>query len=175
MNMGRTVTLTKILDKLCALFDEELERQRAVLTMCEAQGTAARASDFESLEAHTEGLVGLMESALESEKRRIQLLAWLVEHYHLAETEQTLSDLISVVPQPWRRRMETFQREIRAILTQTQQVVERNEQFMTQASVKLDDSIQQAVEHVSGKQDGYGSRGMEAKGDQRPALLNTTG
>ena len=175
MNMGRGVTLTKILDKLCALFDEELERQRSVFAMCNAQGAAAREADFEELEARTQGLVVLMEGALESEKRRIHLLEWLVGHYQLAETQQTLSDLIAVVPQPWRARMERFQKEIRAILVKTQEVVERNEQFMTQASVKLDDSIQQAVKHVSGKQDGYGSRGREAKGHHRPALLNTVG
>lgn len=175
MNMGRSVTLAKILDKLCALFDEELERQHAVLAMCQAQGTAARASDFEELEARTQGLVGLMESALEAEKRRIQLLEWLVNHYHLSESQQTLSSLIVVVPQPWRARMERFQREIKALLAETQEVVSRNEQFMSQASTKLDDSIQQAVDHVSVKQDGYGSRGDEAKGHQQPALLNTVG
>lgn len=176
MNMGRAVTLTKILDKLCALFDEELERQKTVLVMCEAQGAAARQADFEELEARTQGLVVLMESALESEKRRIQLLEWLVNHYRLSETQQTLSDLIVVVPQPWRARMERFQREIRVTLVKTQEIVSRNEEFMTQASRKLDDSIQQAVEHVIGKpQDGYGARGREAKADRRPALLNTVG
>ena len=175
MTLGSTQTLSKILDKLCALFDEELHRQRAVKRMCKAQGDAARASDFEAMELHTETLVVLMEDALVSEKSRIVLLHWIVEHYRLPESEHTLSDLIKIVPQPWRDRMRTFQTEIRTVLAATQTIVSGNESFMNRASQKLDDTIHLAVEHVVGKADGYSASGKESNEHRRPALLNTVG
>lgn len=175
MTHGKTQTLTRILDKLCALFDEELERQNSVLEMCVAQGKAARSSDFEELEARTDGLVVLMEAALQAEKRRIEVFGWLVRHYGMPESAQTLSELIAIVPQPWRNRMTSFQRDVKKTLERTQDVVAWNETFMTKASEVLDDSIKEAVGHVSLKPDGYGATGMEAKMQQQPALLNTIG
>jgi hypothetical protein len=175
MTSGRTQTLVKVLDKLCALFDCELERQTAVQRMCAAQGTAAHASDLEALDVHTQALVVLMEDALMAEKTRVSLLHWIVDHYSLPEKEHTLTDLIVVVPQPWRGRMRAFQTEIREILAATQEIVTANERFMYRASEKLDDSIQFAVNQVSVKPDGYCAAGREADDHRQPALLNTVG
>lgn len=175
MTIGYSQSLPKILDKLCALFDEELDRQTAVNRMCAAQGKAARDTDLQGMDAHTQGLVVLMEDALSAEKTRIALLQWIVNHFSLPEKEHTLTDLIAVVPQPWRDRMKEFQLNIRDILAETQEIVTANERFMQGASQKLDDSIQQAVEHVTGKPEGYNPAGMEANEQQLPALLNTLG
>lgn len=175
MSVARTQALTRVLDKLCALFDEELTRQKSVQSMCIAQGKAARDSDFESMETHTEGLVVLMESALQAEKRRLEVFEWLVMHYGMPKESHTLSDLIVIVPQPWRSRMLLFQSAMKKTLEQTQDIVRWNEAFMNKASEKLDDSIQDAVGQVSVKQDGYGARGFEAQSQQQPALLNTIG
>lgn len=175
MILGRAQTLPRVLEKICTLFDEELDRQRAVRRICEAQGTAARASDMELLEEYTQSLVVLMEDALASEKSRISLLRWIVDHYQLPEEEQTLSDLIHVVPQPWRNRMRGFQSDIRGILTETQRIVTENESFMNRASEKLDASIHDAVNYVIGKPDGYNPEGMDTNDHRQPALLNTVG
>ena len=175
MILGQTHTLPKVLDTLCALFDEELDRQRAVQRMCVVQGKASRDSDMEALDVHTQALVVLMEDALHSEKSRVALLQWVVEYFRLPKKEHTLSDLIVVVPQPWRERMRSFQLAIREVLAATQSIVSKNEQFMSSASEKLEDTIQLAVEHIAGKPDGYCASGAESNEHRQPALLNTVG
>jgi len=100
MNNVHTKNIPKTLDKLCALFDAELERQIVVQRMCQTQGDAARQSDMTSLQSCTEALVVLMEDALHAEKVRIEILHWIVDHYRLPVKEHTLTDLIAVVPQP---------------------------------------------------------------------------
>ncbi len=42
-----TTDIAGNLDELCALFDEELERQEIVLANCRAQGEAARLHDLD--------------------------------------------------------------------------------------------------------------------------------
>ena len=154
---------------------EELVRQTTVQRKCEAQAKAANDSDMEALDTHTQTLIVLMEDALLSEKSRDAFLQWIVEHYRLPDKEHTLSDLIAVVPQPWRGKMRAFQLAIREVLAKTQAIVSKNESFMSCASERLDNTIQLAVEHVAGKPDGYCASGTESNEHRQPALLNTVG
>ncbi len=175
MNMQLKQNIPAILDKLCALFDAELERQISVQRMCLDQGEAARRSDMEKMQLHTESLTILMDEALQAEKVRIEILHFVVEHYRLAVEAHTLSDLIAVVPYPWNDRLRKFQTQIKSILTETQSIIESYEGFMHRAAEQLEESIYSAVEHVAGEPDGYSPDGMESKGMHQPALLNTVG
>lgn len=175
MNKKHTQNIPKTLDKLCALFDAELERQMNVKQTCQAQGEAARKSDLAAMNSCTETLVTLMEDAMHAEKMRIEILHWVVEHYCLPLEDHTLSDLIAVVPQPWQNRMKDFQQNIKGILQETQEIVTLNETFITKAAGRLEDSILSAVDHVAGQPEGYAPDGMESKGQHRPALLNAVG
>ena len=175
MNKRHTQNIPKTLDKLCALFDAELDRQTTVRRMCQAQGDAARQSDMTNLQSSTEALVVLMEDALHAEKVRIEILHWVVDHYRLPLKEHTLTDLIAVVPQPWRDRMKQFQHDIKSILIETQDIITLNEGFMKQAAERLEESIHTAVDHAAGPPEGYNPNGMESKGQHSPALLNAVG
>lgn len=175
MNSRPMQNIPKTLEKLCALFDAELERQITVQAMCKAQGNAARQSDMETLHESTESLVALMDDALHAEKMRLEILHWVVAHYRLPLEEHTLSDLIAVVPQPWRDRMKKFQHDIKGILIDTQKIITRNEGFMNQAAQRLEDSIHTVVDRATGEPDGYSPNGMESKGKHSPALLNAVG
>lgn len=175
MNMQLKQNIPAILDKLCALFDAELERQLSVQRLCLAQGESARNSNLEEMQQHTEGLTILMDEALQAERVRIEVLHFVVEHFRLTSENHTLSDLIAVVPSPWNNRLRTFQVSIKSILTETQSIIEKYEGFMHRAAEQLEESIYSAVEHVAGVPDGYSPDGMESKGMRQPALLNTVG
>ena len=47
--MTAPATHTALLDKLCDLFDDELERQETILSLCRSQTEAARAHDVDRL------------------------------------------------------------------------------------------------------------------------------
>ena len=66
--------LQRALEALCNHFDLERERQETMLSLCEAQGRAARAHDLETLEARTEALNLLIEEGVEAEAIRHALL-----------------------------------------------------------------------------------------------------
>ncbi len=121
---------TKCLDALCDLFDDELERQENVLRVSIAQGRAARAHDIELLEAKTEALVLLIREAACHERERLRLVSAVVAAYGLPFEEQTLSDLIRIVPEPWKRRMAEFQAGMVAILEETRRVTRENRRLM---------------------------------------------
>ena len=122
--------LDSFLHDLCDLFDEELERQNLVLVACQAQGEAARAHDLEYLEARTASLTILMEESFKAEEARLKLLRKVVEQLGLNAERQTLSDLISAAPEPWRLRMAGFQSDIRSTLAKIRTAVRSNSRYM---------------------------------------------
>ena len=175
MNTRLKRNIPNTLDKLCALFDAELDRQMAVQRACKEQGDAARRSDMKVMQASTESLTVLMEGALYAERVRVEILRWIVDYYGLAVEDHTLTDLIAVVPYPWNERLSVFQTKIKAILCDTQLIIKANERFMNHAADQLDESIHSAVDQVSGQPDGYNPAGMESKGYRQPALFNAVG
>ncbi|MEK7794587.1 MAG: flagellar export chaperone FlgN [Candidatus Hydrogenedentota bacterium] len=130
MTIAAEHSVDALLSELCELFDDELERQTNVLAACRAQGDAARLQDTEEMERRTRALTLLLEEAMQAERRRIQILKQLVGDLGLPAERQTLTDLISATPEPWRARMQEFQIAIRRVLAQTQEAVHTNARRM---------------------------------------------
>lgn len=163
------------LETLCELFDGELERQVQVLAVVRAQGDAARAQDVDSLHARTAALTILMHESLLSERRRINLLPGIARHFELVAGEETLSALIRAVPEPWRRRMEEFQVEIRKVLDLTQQTIRTNAVFI-RGALRRSESALSAVSGEPGASAGvYDADGGGVRVPRDASLLNAVG
>ncbi len=171
------VAIETNLNALCTLFDDELERQHSVLAIMRAQGEAARAFDLDALNARTDALDVLMNEALESERRRLELLETVVSHFSLDVEHQTLSDLIAVVPEPWKHRLMEFQTEVRATVDNTRSLVFENAQFIRRCLR----GVETVVDTVQGTEPTEASRSYDAEGNRagrqggRSALLNAVG
>ena len=120
-----------LLDELCALFDEELERQENVLAVCRGQAEAARAHDIPALEARTRALDVLMDEAVAAELRRNEVVRRIVGHTALPRERQTLSGLIAIAPKPWQSHMASFQNRLPEILAETRRTVAENTRFFS--------------------------------------------
>lgn len=171
-----TPGLEDTLDELCAHFDAELARQRAVLESCRAQGEAMRDHDLESLDTASQRLVLLMEDALAAEKERLRLLRDVVGPFGLEGDGQTLTALIASSPEPWRSRMQAFQREIREVLAATRAEVHRHAGFLRRAGRIIDRSVSAIIGSAPAHGDAYDKEGKEpAQRHRTPALVNTLG
>jgi hypothetical protein len=165
------------LTRLCTHFNEELQRQELVSTVCSEQGEAARAHDISAMNEKTRILVELMEAALKHENERLQLLNKVVKYYQLPAENHTLSELIKVVPKPWKLHMQQFQSSIQKVLKQTQDTVRNNEVYMRNASEKFDKSIKKITENSTSNDPSYSSSGThnENSTHSTPSMLNAVG
>ena len=153
-----------LLENLCDLFDDELERQETVLAVTIAQGRAARDRDRERLEAKTATLHLLLQQAVDAEQERIKLVRQIVDHYHISEARQTLSALIEVAPAPWKTRMSEFQRRVRDILQKTRITVQQNDRVMRRSLKIVDRALNIVFKKVPAPNGAY-----DAHGPERPA------
>ncbi len=175
-DVAMTPGLAATLDRLCAHFDAELLRQRAVLDACRAQGEAMHAHDMEALDAASQELLALMKDALAAEKDRLQLLHDLVGPFGLEAERQTLTKLIAAVPEPWNSRMQAFQTEIQDVLGATRAEVRRHAGFLRRAGRILERSVSAIIGCAPTEGDAYDREGKEPAGGHRtPALVNTLG
>ncbi len=171
-----TPALAATLDQLCAHFDTELLRQRAVLDACRAQGEAMHAHDMEALDTASKGLLALMEDALAAEKERLRLLREVVEPFRLAAERQTLTALIGAVPEPWHARMQTFQTEVQEVLGATRAEVRRHVGFLRRAGRILERSVSAILGCAPLEGDAYDREGKEpVRVHRTPAMVNTLG
>lgn len=171
-----TPGLEDTLDGLCACFDAELVRQRAVLEACRAQGEAMRNHDLESLDTASQRLVLHIEDALAAEKVRLRLLREVVGPFGLEEDRQTLTALIAASPEPWRSRMQAFQTEIREVLAAVRVEVHRHAGFLRRAGRILERSVSAVVGSAPAHGGAYDKEGKEpAQRHRTPALVNTLG
>jgi hypothetical protein len=150
-----------VLQSLCALLEDEQERQDTVLTLCIAQGKAAMGHDVETLEARTAALNLCIEESLASEKERLGLLREIVHYYELPVEQQTMSHLIEVVHEPWSTRLSDFQSRIRETLSETARMVRQNNRTMRH-SIKIVNDALSCVTRFSASQ--YDARGEEHQG-----------
>ena len=163
-----------LLDELCALFDDELERQENVLRVCQAQGAAARAHDIDVLEARTAALSALLEEEAESESRRLELFGALVRAYALPLERQTLTHLIAAMPEPWRRRAGEFQSRVREVLEESRRTVRRDARVMRQSS-RLANTAVAALAGAAGEPGwGYDAEGAEPPSQIAPSTVMDT-
>lgn len=165
-----------LLDALCASFDGELERQENVLALCRAQGEAVCAHDIEAIEARTRALVVLVEDALGAEGERLPFLGEVVEYFALPVEKQTLTDLIAVSPEPWRRRMAEFQQRIQKTLEETRKVVRENAGLMRRSLRIVDSSLQLVMGTEAETAPAYEDTGGEpARTGRKPAMIDARG
>lgn len=168
--------ITAVLDKLCAHCDEEAERQETVLEVCRAQLFAARAHDIEQLEAKTAALLLLIQETAEAEKTRITLLREIVDHYRLPNERQTLTELISIAPEPWSSRLREFQTRLRAAVEETRRVARENRLVVRRSLNVLNRAMEAAFQTADAKRGAYDARGEQQRGNaERPAILDRRG
>lgn len=165
-----------LMDRLCTLFDDELERQGLVLANCRAQGEAARVHDVEYLEAQTHALASLMQEAVRAESDRHDVLKEVVDYYGLAVEEQTLSGLISIVPEPWKHRLAEFQIDIRRTIGEVQDVVRENARYMRSSLRLINRGMEAAVGSESRSGGAYTASGTgPGVSELAPALIDAQG
>ena len=114
--------MEKLLDKLCDTLDAELVRQETILAICRKKRDAIRAFDVETLDARTTALEAVVRETLEAEADRHSVMREVVSKLGLPEEGETLSGLIEVVPEPWKGRLQHFQRQLNETLEATQTV-----------------------------------------------------
>lgn len=167
-------SIENFLERLCELFDDELERQENVLAICHSQGEAARAHDREFLDSRTESLVVLLEDADKAQEARFALLAKVVKGLELSPEKQSLSHLIEVVPEPWRRRMSEFQASIQATLKCTKETVRANAAMMRRNLRVIENSLDIVKGEALCKGNSYNPEGKEHKERRADAALIDT-
>ena len=165
-----------LLERLCDLLDDELERQENVLALCIAQGKAAREHDHEYLEARTVALGELIEETVRAEAARFDLVGQIVEAYELPIEEQTLSHLIKAAPKPWSLRLRELQHRLRAVLAETQQAVRANSRVMRRSVKVIDEAVTTLTQCGPQAGGNYDARGKEkARVAREPSMIDQRG
>lgn len=163
------------LETLCEIFQDELDRQEDLLALCKLQGRAALEHDVELLEARTEAINALVAQAAGSEQQRLDLANALVTALGLPQEKHTLSGLIEVAPDPWRRRMAEFQARMRAVLAETREVVRQNNLVMRRSAKIVADALG-VLTQCTPAAGHYDARGGETTTPaQAPACLDQRG
>jgi flagellar biosynthesis/type III secretory pathway chaperone len=129
------------LDALCGHFDRELERQEIVLALVQAQRLAITAGDSEVLEARTQSLQHVIREAVDAESDRLALLQDTVAHFRLPVERQTLTHLIGEVPEPWKRRLQEFQTDLKQTLYQIRDVERGNARLLRRSMRRLNGTL----------------------------------
>ena len=164
-----------VLDRLCDVLTDELERQQLVLAVLEGQRKAALDQDIAYLDAKTEALENLIREEQAAEPIRHDLMKRVVEQLQIPPSRQSLSELIRVAPEPYASRLREFQTEFRNTLFATRDLV-RNNSVVLNRSLH---SIQSFLASVSGFETSSGQYASDGRAytatSLQPALLNQRG
>lgn len=163
------------LERLCALLDSELDRQRAIVRALDEQAEAARVHDLDRLDESTDTLSRLQRESFESERERLQLLAPIVKRFDLHGADQTLSNLITRVPAPWNTRLETFQREIRETIAQSRERSKSNTHQLRGGLRRVGRVLNSVLGDANGDSGNYTPRGSELGRRASAAVLDASG
>lgn len=168
--------MDKLLEMLCTLLDEELERQETVVAVARAQGVAARAYDMDALQAKNAALETLALQAEAAVGGRDAVVAQVASGYGLSKEKQTLSALIEHVENPWSERLRYFQEHLGATLRESRSLVEANMAFMQRSSSKISSSLSMLIPAADPNGDRYDAEGRElAMAGAEAALLDQKG
>jgi len=163
------------LDACCRVLADELDRQRRVLEICQAQSVAARARDIDKVETMTRELATHIEAALRAERARLDVVDKLVNYFQLPPERQNLTTLVKCAPEPWSTRLKHVQIELRTVVAATQRVVNANARYLNEG-LRATDRLLDMVFGRTGKKDGYDDGGRTAdRAGVRPTMLNTAG
>lgn len=156
---------------LCEGFETELERQETLLSLCIAQGEAARAHDLEFLEAKTEAISLLAAESAQAEQKRHELVAQLSEECGLADAEPTLSSFIAVAPERHAVRLSELQTRMREVTTKTRDKVSENSRVIRRALRVVQTALSVITRGEDAPSGHYGSAGEEKNAPLRHAAL----
>lgn len=165
--------MTQMLERLQTLLEDEIERQRTILAVCQAQGDAARVGDIDYLEAKTAILIEMLQEASAAERERDRVVGQLATASGCPLA--TLSDLVAVAAEPYGSRLRHIQRQLLQVLAETRKVVHSNTvlfrgglRIVTQTLRALD----QATEPESAT---YDAAAGGARRLPRPAVIDQRG
>ena len=114
--------MNHLLDTLCDVLEDELERQQNVLAVSKALRDALLAHDAEVVEARTQALDTLIRDTTTAETDRHDILRKVVDYYELPTQRQTMSDLVRQLPEPWCNRLAHIQRGLQETIRETKRV-----------------------------------------------------
>ena len=157
-----------VLEAICELFDDELERQENIFAILVAQASAAKTHDIEFLEAKTEALNSLIQEAIIDEQKRLCLMQKIVNQYQLPPERQTLTELIQIVPDPWKSRMKEFQSQMCSLLEDTRAVARKGNRSMRRSLKTVNEALTALMQCVPAEHT-YDGRGEEIA---HPAATN---
>ncbi len=163
------------LEKLCGVFEDELERQENVLRLCLLQEEAVMQRDSARLTTHTQALNLLLNETAAAEAERLRIAREAVASLGLEEGHQSLSGVIAHAPEPWRARLADIQSQLKAVMGEASVVVRRNNRLMRRMLSTSSDTLRKlAGDH--GPSSGYSTLGAPlAERQGAPALLNQAG
>lgn len=165
--------VTRDLAALCELLEDELERQYSVLETVKAQGLAARAQNLPELDKRTAGLSLLMHESLRSEQERLRLLGPIVAHFGLQGADQTLSNLVQAVPEPWRTRLGEFQAALKRTVDASREQIQANAKVMRTTLKRVDAAMETVFPQSGGRR--YTSGGADARSERAAMMLDAMG
>lgn len=165
--------MSRAIEALCDLLEDELERQCAVLETVKAQGLAARAQNLPELDKRTAALSMLMHESLRSEQERLRLLRPVVEYFGLAGADQTLSNLVGVTPDPWRARLGEFQAALKATVAASREQIQRNAVVMRTTLRRVDAAMDSVFPNAAGGR--YTEGGTDARRERAATMLDAMG
>lgn len=163
------------LEKLCGVFEDELERQENVLRLCLLQEEAVMQRNPARLTTHTEALNFLLNEVAAAEGERLRIAREAVEALGLKEGKQSLSGVIAHAPEPWRTRLAEIQAQLKTVMGEASVVVRRNNRLMRRMLLTSNETLRKlAGDHESSC--GYSTLGAPlAVRSGAPALLNQAG
>jgi len=165
-----------ILEKLCSVFESELERQENVLRLTQSQEQALVLRDTELLAARTQALNLLLNEAAQAESERLRVAREAVEALALPDSQQSLSGVVAAVPDPWRSRLADLQRQLKMVMHDTALVVRRNNRMLQPLLQKTNDTIAQLFGSAQHAATGYTMSGYrDAANSAGTRLLDQAG
>ena len=165
-----------LLEGLCNLLDDELERQEAALGLCQAQREGIRSRDAVGLDANTAALNAVITESSRASQSRTQLLKKVAERCGLSPERPTVSALVDVVAEPWRTRLDELQERMRSVLAETRAVVRENAHLLRVSTGIIESALRAFDGLVRDEVEKYTEHGGAARRETRePALLDQRG
>ncbi len=161
---------------LCDGLDAELERQETVLSLCLAQGKAARANDLDYLTAKIAALELLAGECAEAEKERVLRVEQLVRAAGLNLVQPNLSALSAAAPAPFQARLRELQPQLREVISATREAIADNRRVVRHCLRKVQNALSGLGPFQEMGSPVYGRRGQEcATAMHEAALLDSRG
>lgn len=166
-----------LMNSLCDLLDDEVERQENVLAVCNAQREAVFARDLDALAARTSALEALIRESIQAQTKRIETLRPIVDHFGLEPERQTMTHLIEVSPEPWKSRLQDLQHRLRKTVERIRVAVRVNAKATRRSKKVTDDLIRVLRQEHQHHQSGYSDSGAEetTQAGSRPVLMDQRG